>query len=329
MRKVFVTYKIPEVGLEILREHFEVSVNEKNELLEREEIIGMAKDADALITLLADDIDEKVIDELKNLKIIANYAVGYNNIDVEYAKKKGIMVTNTPDVLTETTADLTWALLMAVSRRIVEADRFVRQERFEGWRPELLLGDDIFGKTLGIIGFGRIGQAVAKRALGFNMKVIYYSRTKKNEELERNLNATFVSLEELLKKSDFITLHTPLTNETYHLIDKKEFKIIKDGAYLINTSRGAVVNERELVKALKCGKLKGAALDVFENEPKITDELLEMKNVVLAPHIGSASIETRERMAVMVAENVLAALNDRLPPNLVPEQRDLFNNSEN
>lgn len=317
--KVFVTYRIPEIGLRELKKRFEVFVNEKDELLKKEEIIELARDADALITLLADTIDREVIDNLKNLKIIANYAVGYNNIDVDYAKQKGILVTNTPDVLTETTADLAWALLLSVARRIVEADKFVREGKFKGWRPELLLGDDVFGKTLGVIGFGRIGQAVAKRALGFNMKVLYYSRTRKSEELERRLNATYVSLEELLKSSDFITIHTPLTKETYHLIDRKEFEIMKDGSYLINTSRGSVVNEKELVNALKSGKIKGAALDVFENEPEVTSELLQMDNVVLAPHIGSASVETREKMALMVVENVIAALDGLRPPNLVPE----------
>jgi len=321
MKKVFVTYRIPECGLKLLRKEFEVMVNEEDKLLTRQEILEKPKDAEGIVTLLADRIDRGIIDELKNLKVIANYAVGYNNIDVEYATKKGIMVTNTPGVLTETTADLTWALILAVARRIVEADNFIREKKFEGWRPQLLLGDDVYGRTLGIIGFGRIGQAVARRAKGFDMKILYYSRKRVDETLEKVLNASFVPLEQLLKESDFITIHTPLTKETYHLIDEKEFSMMKETAYLINTSRGAVINERELVKALRSGKLKGAALDVFENEPEVTLELLKMKNVILTPHIGSASESTRNKMSMMVAENVIKALKGQTPPNLVPEQR--------
>lgn len=324
MKKVFITYKIPECGLELLRKEFEVVVNEEDRLLTKEEIIKNAQDVEALITLLADKIDQKVIDKLSALKVIANYAVGYNNIDVEYATKKGIMITNTPDVLTETTADLTWALILTIARKIVEADNFVREKKFKGWRPKLLLGDDVYGKTIGIIGFGRIGQAVAERARGFKMKVLYYSRRRVDKTVENRLNATFAPLGALLKKSDFITIHTPLTRETYHLINEKSFSMMKKSAYLINTSRGAVVDERELVRALKEGKIKGAALDVFENEPEVTTELLEMKNVVLTPHIGSASESTRNKMSHMVAKNVIEALKGRVPPNLIPEQKEKF-----
>jgi len=316
--KVFVTRKILEEGLNMLRERYDVEVSDYDGIIPREMLLEKVKGADALLSLLTDNIDAEVMDAAgPNLKIIANYAVGYNNIDVEEATKRGIMVTNTPGVLTETTADFAWTLLMAIARRIVEADKFVREGKFRGWEPMLLLGTDVFGATLGIVGFGRIGQAMARRAQGFNMRVLYYDNSRIDEQLEKELKATFVDLPTLLKESDFVTLHVPLTKQTHHLIGEKELKMMKKDAYLINTARGPVVDEKALVKALKEGWIKGAALDVFENEPEIEPELLKLDNVVLAPHIASASYATRSKMSVMVAENIIKALNGEVPPNLV------------
>ncbi|WP_448536123.1 glyoxylate reductase [Pseudothermotoga sp.] len=316
--KVFVTRKILEEGLNMLKERYDVEVSDYDGVIPREMLLEKVKGVDALVSLLTDNIDAEVMDAAgPNLKIIANYAVGYNNIDVEEATKRGIMVTNTPGVLTETTADFAWTLLMAIARRVVEADRFVREGKFRGWEPMLLVGTDVFGATLGIVGFGRIGQAMARRALGFNMRVLYYDNARVDEQIEKELKATFVDLPTLLKESDFVTLHVPLTKETHHLIGEKELKMMKKGAYLINTARGPVVDEKALVKALKEGWIKGAALDVFENEPEVEPELLKLDNVVLAPHIASASYATRSKMSVMVAENVIKALSGEVPPNLV------------
>lgn len=316
--KVFVTRKILEEGLNMLKERYDVEVSDYDGVIPREMLLEKVKGVDALVSLLTDNIDAEVMDAAgPNLKIIANYAVGYNNIDVEEATKRGIMVTNTPGVLTETTADFAWTLLMAIARRIVEADRFVREGKFRGWEPMLLIGTDVHGATLGIVGFGRIGQAMARRALGFNMRVLYYDNSKVDEQIEKELRATFVDLPTLLKESDFVTLHVPLTKETHHLIGEKELKMMKKDAYLINTARGPVVDEKALVKALKEGWIKGAALDVFENEPEVEPELLKLDNVVLAPHIASASYATRSKMSVMVAENVIKALSGEVPPNLV------------
>lgn len=315
--KVFVTRQIPQKGLEMLKARFEVEIGASDRNLSRREICEGTKDADALVCLLSDAIDEEILSGAKKLKIIANYAVGYNNINVEYAKEHGIFVTNTPGVLTETTADLTWALMLSVARRIVEADKFTRSGKFKGWEPELMLGSDIFGKTLGVIGAGRIGQAVMKRAIGFGMRVIYYSKSRLPLDIESNLNASYVSLEKLLKEADFVSLHVPLTKNTYHMIGEDQLSLMKQTAYLINTARGPVVDEEALVKFLKEKRIAGAALDVFENEPLLTPGLTELDNVVITPHIGSASKETREKMSVIVAENVIAALEGKIPPNCV------------
>ena len=324
MAKIFLTRRLPDEGLEMLKEH-DLEIYEGDTPPTKKEIIAGVRGKDALICLLTDKIDGEVMDASPHLKIIANYAVGYDNIDVEEATRRGIIVTNTPGVLTETVADLTWALIMAIARRIVEGDKLMRQGKFKGWAPKLLLGSDIYGKTLGIIGAGRIGTAVAKRAAGFNMKILYYDMEKK-EEIEKECNAKFVDLETLLKEADFVSLHIPLTPETFHIIGEKELKMMKKTAYLINTARGKCVDEKALVKALKEGWIRGAALDVFENEPEISPELKEMDNVVLTPHIGSASYETRSRMAIIVAENVIAALNGKIPPNCI--NPEVFKKSE-
>lgn len=311
--KVFVTSIIPEIGIEILKKNGIEVIQNKNYLpIEKEKLIKKAKDCDAILCLLSNKIDEEIIDALPKLKVIANYAVGFNNIDVEYATQKKIWVTNTPDVLTDATADLAFALLLACSRRIVEADKFTREGKFKIWQSDLMLGKDLKGKTIGIIGAGRIGQAFARRTKGFDMKILYYDK-KRIPDFEKETGAKFASLNQLLKKSDFVSIHTPLTKETYHLIDKEQFELMKDGAILINTARGEIINEKELVNALKSGKLFSAGLDVYEFEPKITKDLIKMNNVVLLPHIGSATTETRNKMAELAANNIVRVLSGKKP----------------
>ncbi len=318
--KVYITYKIPEAGLKRLEGKCCFNFNEQDKLLSKKELSARIADVDALICLLEDRIDRDVLDVGEKLRIVSNFAVGYNNIDVDYASQRGIMVTNTPGVLTETTADLAWALLMSVARRVVEGDSFVRSGKFSGWRPELMLGSDVHGKALGVVGLGRIGQAMALRAAGFNMKVLYYSPSPLDRENELSEWATYVDLETLLSRSDFVTLHVPLNDSTYHLIDESKLLLMKPTAFLINTSRGPVLDERALVKSLKEGIIAGAALDVYENEPALSPGLSELSNVVLVPHVGSATHQTRNRMAEMAAENVIAVLSGEIPPNLVNKE---------
>ncbi len=315
--KVFITRKIPEDGIRILEEaDLEVDVFPRNRPPSKREIIDGVKDADALISLLVDKIDREVIDSAPNLKVIGNYAVGYNNIDVEYAKQRGIVVTNTPGVLTDATADLAFSLLLAAARRVVEGDRFMRDGKFNGWAPMLMLGKNVWGATIGIIGAGRIGQAVGRRAIGFNMRILYYSRQRKIE-FEKETGAKYVPLDTLLRESDFITLHVPLTKETHHLIGKREFELMKDGSILINTARGEVVDEKYLIEALKSGKLFAAGLDVYYGEPHVNPELFKLPNVVLTPHIGSATENTRRKMAEMVCSDVVRVLRGEEPEHRV------------
>ena len=316
--RIFVTRRIPQEGLEILKRCCQVEVSDYDGVIPRSLLLEKVKDTDGLLVLLTDMIDKEVmIAAGKKLRVISNYAVGYNNIDVVEATKRGIMVTNTPGVLTETTADLAWALLMCIGRRIVEGDKLVRAGKFRGWEPMLLLGTDIHESTLGLIGFGRIGQAMARRAKGFNLKVIYYDREPVPPIIEKELGASYVSFDELLRKSDFISVHVPLTEETFHLIGQEEFSMMKKESYLINTARGPIIDEKALVKALKGGVIRGAALDVFENEPAIEQELMNMDNVVIVPHIGSASYRTRTKMAIMAAKNLISALKGERPEFLV------------
>jgi len=253
-----------------------------------------------------------------NLKLIANYGAGFNNIDVEHAVKKRIWVTNTPGVLHETTADLTWAMILGAARRIVPSDRFTRENRFKGWQAKMFLGGDVYGKTLGIVGCGEIGSAVARRASGFNMRVLYCNRNRMPIEKEQELNAIYTPLEELLNQSDFITVHAPLTEQTKNMIGKEQFSLMKPTAYFIHTARGKVVDDKALVEALKEEKIAGASLDVYENEPALTEGMTELENLMLLPHIGSASYETRDKMADLVADNVLDSLEGRTPRCLVP-----------
>ena len=314
---VLITRKIPEAGIKLLQEKgYRLKINDRNRPLTRDELKVLVRDCDGIITLLSDTVDKEIMDAAPNLRVIANYAVGYNNINVDYATRRRILVTNTPDVLTPATADLVWALLMAVSKRIVEADAFVRVGKFKGWAPELFLGHDVTGKTLGIIGAGRIGQAVSRRAKGFEMTLLYYSKSSK-PAFEAETGARRVSLEDLLQSSDFVSLHCPLTEETYHLLNEQRLKSMKSGSILINTARGPVVDEVALVQVLKHGPLAGAGLDVYEHEPQVHPELLKMKNVVLLPHIGSATTETRNEMARMVAHNIIAVLEKGRPVNPV------------
>lgn len=315
--RVFVTRRIPQLGMAILEEECEVEVNPHDRPLTHEEMLEGVRGRDGLLCLLSDTIDEAVMDASPTLRVISNYAVGYNNIKVDEATRRKILVTNTPGVLTDTTADLTFGLLLSISRRVVEADRFTRQGRFNGWGPMLLLGQDVHHATLGIIGLGRIGQAVAERASGFKMKILYTDMHRMSQEVEHNLGAIFVTLDELLEQSDFVTLHAPLVTETRHMIGEQELKKMKASAYLINAARGPLVDEQALLRALREGWIAGAALDVYENEPRLTPGLVELDNVVLVPHIGSASTATREKMATMAAENLVAGLRGERPGNLV------------
>jgi len=314
--KIFITRKIPEPGLEILRKEYEIEINPYDRALTKKEIIRGLKGKDGLICLLADKIDADIINSEPKLKMIANYAVGFDNIDIKAANKRKIPVSNTPGVLTDATAEMAWALLFSVSRRIVEGDNFSRADRFKGWAPMLMLGQDISGKTLGIIGAGRIGTAFALKSKGFDMKVLYCSNSK-NEKIEKELNAKKVDLEQLLRESDFISLHIPLIKSTHHLISEKQLKMMKKTAVLINTSRGPVVDEKALIKILKEKKIFGAGLDVYENEPEIPDKLKKLDNVVLQPHSASATIASRSGMAVLAAENMIMGLRGEKPPNCI------------
>lgn len=316
MKKVYITSNIPDVADELLNEAFEVDKNRDNKTLTKEDLIELGNNYDALITSLTDDFNAEVLSQIKRAKIFANYAVGFNNFDMDYVKKNNIIVTNTPEVLSDTTAETAISLLFAVSRRIVEADSYVRDGNWKGFSPKLLLGKDIHNKTLGIIGAGRIGKRFAEKMRGFHMQVIYHNHDR-DLSFEKSFNAIHKSLDELLKASDIVSIHVPLTNETKHMIKKKELNLMKSDAILINTSRGGVINEADLIDTLKNKEIYGAGLDVFENEPGINEELMTLDNVVLTPHIGSASIETREEMAIMAAKNVLNVLSGRRPNNKV------------
>ena len=314
--KIFVTRKIPEPGLNLLRKHHEIEINPYDRVLTKKEIIKGVKGKDGLLCLLTDPIDKEVINSEPHLKMIASYAVGYDNIDIDAATKKKIPVSNTPGVLTDATAEMAWALLLSVSRRIVEADSFTRDGRFHGWDPMLMHGQGVTNKTLGVVGTGRIGKAFALKSKGFNMKILYADE-RKNEILEKNLNAVKTDFDTILKESDFISLHVPLLPSTHHLIGEKQLRMMKKTAVLINTSRGPVVDEKALIKALKNKWIFGAGLDVYENEPKISEELLKLKNVVVQPHSASATTESRTKMAIMAAENMITGLKGEKPPNCV------------
>jgi glyoxylate reductase len=313
--KVLVTRHLPGDEISKLEERFHVDLPTPDEEIGQGRLIEHLADKQGLLCLLTDRVDAEVLASAPLLKIISVCAVGYNNVDVKEATKRGIIVTNTPGVLRETTADLTWALLLAAARRIPEGDRMVRSGSFVGWSPSLLLGHDVHGKTLGIVGMGDIGMAVARRAAGFGMRILYHNRNP--SPLAAEVGAEMTSLDHLLSNADFVSLHVPLSQATRHLIGKRELDMMKPTAILINVSRGEVIDEDALVEALKEGRIASAALDVFENEPKMAEGLAGLENVVLTPHIGSASIETRERMAQMAANNLIDALDGRRPLHLV------------
>jgi glyoxylate reductase len=329
MSEVFISRKIFPEALELLRrEGIGYKINELDRKLSEEELIERLQGTVGLICMLSDNINKYIIRSTLSLKVISNVAAGFNNVDVAAATARGIMVTNTPGVLSETTADLAFALMIGVARRVAEGDRVVRAGKMtelEFMRQDM--GTDIHGKTLGIVGIGRIGLAMARRAhLGFNMKILYHNR-RPDVKAEQEVNAHLVSFSELLENSDFISVHVPLTAETRHMFGPEEFKKMRKNAYIINTSRGPVLDEAALAEALSSGTIKGAALDVYEDEPRINPQLLKIKeNVLFTPHVGSATIATRTRMALMAAENMAAALKGKVPPNLVNEVASPWSN---
>ena len=315
--KVLISQKIFDEAVAVVKENFEVEENKTDTPLPTNVLIQKLQDKVGAIILLTDQIDDNVLSQCHDLKIICNVAVGYNNINIEACTRRRIMVTNTPGVLDDTTADFTWTLLLATARRVVEADQYLRSLKWKRWGLMDFLGYDIHHKVLGICGLGRIGQRVARRAKGFDMKILYTDVSQIPLSIEEDLGARFVDKKTLLAESDFVTLHVPLFPETTHYISTAEFSLMKPTSILINASRGPVVDEKALVQALKERIIAGAGLDVYEKEPEVEPDLIQMKNVVLAPHIASASYETRLRMATMAAKNLVAGLKGKRPPNLV------------
>lgn len=321
MALVYVTRHIPETGLTILKDAgHTVDVSTKDGVLTRDELLTAlkAKPYDAVLCLLTDTIDAEVFDAVPTAKIFANYAVGFNNIDIKAASERGVTITNTPGVLTNSVAEFAVSLMLAVAKRIPESERFLRAGKYDGWGPELLLGIDLQGKTLGIVGAGRIGYEVARRAhLGFGMKIVYYD-VKQLEVLEKDFGAEYRStVDEVLKEADVVSIHVPLLPETTHLINAERLAMMKKNAFLINTSRGPVVDENALVEALRNGVIRGAGLDVFEHEPALAPGLSELENVVITPHTASATDGTRSEMSAIAAKNTVAFLNGEVPPNKV------------
>ena len=307
---VFITRKIPEPGPTILKKYLQINMNPEVNVLGREVLIKNVKNVDALLCMLGDNIDSNVMDAAgPNLRVISCYSVGYDHVDIKEAEKRKIIVTNTPNVLANTTADLTFSLILSAARNIVDADNHVRKGNWKfGWTPDLFLGYDVYGSTLGIIGLGEIGTLVAKRAKGFGMEVLYYSNSR-NQKIESDLSISYVPLEELLQRSDFVSIHVSLNKSSFHMIDESKIKLMKKTAFLINTSRGKIVNEQHLIKALKDKQIAGVGLDVYENEPISTSNpLIHMPQTVLLPHIGSATFRTRSKMAEVSANNIVNSL---------------------
>lgn len=321
--KVYVTRLIPKRGLELLCSFADAKIWEGELPPPREVLLAEAKEVEGLLSLLTDTIDAELMDAAPNLRVVSNYAIGYDNVDVEEATERGIVVCHTPGVLTDTVADFAFALLVCVARRVVEAVRYVREGSWKTWEPMLCLGFDIYGSTLGLIGLGRIGSAVARRATGFDMRIMYHD-VYRQPSLEKELGLIYADLDTLLRESDFISLHTPLTPETYHMIGAEQFKMMKKRAILINTARGQVVHQKALYEALTSREIAGAGLDVTDPEPIGADDpLLTLHNCVVVPHIASASVATRTLMATMAAENLIAGLQGRMPRNPVnPEALD-------
>ena len=317
--KIYITRKVPGEFLEIFKQKgYEVILNEFDRPITEEELVSGVKGVDGLLSLLTEKIDGDLMDlSGPGLKVISNYAVGFDNINIDDATKRGIVVTNTPcNEVNEAVAEHTWALILSLARRIVEADESVRRGSYSGWDPGTFLGTSLKGKTLGIVGLGRIGSMVAKRAKGYEMNLLYTQR-KKNESLEQELDIKFETFDKLLTKSDFVTLHVPLSNETRGMINKESLSKMKKGSYIVNTARGGIVREDDLVEALREGNLKGAALDVFENEPNVHPELIGMENVVLTPHIASATRKVRDKMCHMAFDAIIQVLEGKKPDNIV------------
>lgn len=321
MAKIFVSRDIPGTSLERLKESgHEVTISEFDRPLTAEEFIERARGVDAVLSLLSDKIDGDVIDAIgPQLKIVSNYAVGFDNINIDDATAKGVVVTNTPsDEVNEAVAEHAWALMLALARRVVEADESTRHGSYKGWEPGIFLGTNMVGKTLGIVGLGRIGSMAARRAAGFKMKVLYNKRSP-DPEAEKELGIEFADLDRLYAEADFVTLHVPLTDETRHMINRESLNKMKKGVIIANTARGAVINEGDLVESLREGKVGGAGLDVFDNEPNINPELIAMENVILTPHIASATIEARQKMGDQAVDAILKTLNSEKPDNFVNE----------
>lgn len=310
-KRVLITNHLPDAAYQSLQRKYEVTWNKRQ--LTESQLVSRVGPFHALLTTLADPITEKVLGRAPNLRCVANYAVGFNNIDLKAARKRDIWVTNTPDVLTEATADITWGLLLACARRLGEGEKLVRSREFKGWHPRMLLGADLIGKTMGIYGFGRIGKAVARRGRGWGMQILYHQRHRESSRTEKRYNARYVPFEALLRKSDFLSVHAPLTPETRHRFTLTEFKKMKPEAIFINTSRGPLHDEKDLAQALRKGILHSAGLDVYEFEPKIEAELLRLPNCVLLPHLGSATVQTRDTMALLAAENINRVLSGQRP----------------
>lgn len=311
--KVVITRKLPGEPEKLLKKSgFKVTVYKKDQSIPRNEFLKLTKDADAVLSLLTEKIDKEAIDNFSKCKIVANCAVGYNNIDVPYAKEKSLVVTNTPYVLTDATADLTVALILACARRLREGEQMMRENKFSGWKPDMLLGFDLKGKTVGIIGAGRIGRATARRLKGFGVKIIYFDR-KKRDEFETEFLAKKVSINELMKKSDIISVHLSLSKETHHILNAESLSLMKKSAVIVNTSRGEIIEEKALIKLLKQNKIFAAGFDVYENEPNLNPELRTLKNVYLLPHIGSATVESRSAMALLAANNIISVLKGKEP----------------
>ena len=314
--KVYVTRMVPQAGIDLLKTECEVEVNSEDRPLSRKELLQNIQGKDGVLSLLTDTIDAEVFDTVPEIKGFANYAVGYDNIDVEEATRRGVPISNTPDVLTDATAEMAWALLFTLARRVVESDSHMRSGQWPGWGPLQFLGGDITGKTLGIVGAGRIGTAMALKSIGFKMNVLYFD-TRTNETLEQKLNARRVELSELLSQSDFVSIHTPLFPETRHLFTIDTFQQMKSTAYIINTSRGPVIDETDLLKALQDRLIAGAGLDVYENEPKLTPGLEKLDNVVVTPHTASATVGARTGMATKAARNLLSMVKNQKAPDCV------------
>lgn len=312
--KILVTRAIPDAAMALLTPHFEIEHFDKHVAIPRPLLLKKVKDKDGLLCILTDKVNPELLKAAPKLKAVATYSVGFDHIDVKACSARGVVVVNTPGVLTESTADFTWALLMAAARRVVEGDKFMRAGKYKGWDPMMLLGTDVHGKTLGVVGFGRIGQAVARRAQGFGMKVVYFDTQRLFPETEGQFGAEYRELDDLLRQSDFVTLHTVLDPSTHHLIDDRAFALMKKSAYLINAARGPIVDEKALVKALKTGRIRGAGLDVYELEPKMAAGLSALPNAVLAPHLASASLETRTKMGTMAAQGLVDALVHKKTP---------------